>query len=103
MDIRFDGKVALVTGASSGIGAATAVEFAKCGAKVVVNYNSTKFGADAVVDEITALGGEAIAVQADVTKKDQIEKLVQKAVEAFGSVDILFNNAGTLLERKELE
>lgn len=103
MDIRFDGKVALVTGASSGIGAATAVEFAKSGAKVVVNYNSTKSGADAVVDEIKSLGGEAIAVQADVTKKDQIDTMVQAAIEAFGSVDILFNNAGTLLERKELE
>jgi len=103
MDIRFDDKVVLVTGASSGIGAATAIEFAKSGAKVAVNYNATKAGADAVVGQIRALGGEAVAIQADVTKKDQVEKMVRQAVDAFGSVDILFNNAGTLLERKELE
>ncbi len=103
MNIRFDGKSVLVTGASSGIGAATAVEFAKSGARVVVNYFSTQSGADAVVEKIKSLGGSAIAVKADVTQNDQVEKMVQTAVDAFGSVDILFNNAGTLLERRELE
>ncbi len=103
MDIRFDGKVALVTGASSGIGAATAIEFAKSGAKVIVNYNATASGADAVVEQIRALGGEAVAIQADVTKKGQVEKMVRRAVDTFASVDILFNNAGSLLERMELE
>ncbi len=103
MNIRFDNKVALITGASSGIGAATAIEFARSGARVVVNYNATKSGADEVVEKIKSLGGDAIAVQADVTKKDQINNMVQTAVETFGAIDILFNNAGTLLERNELE
>ena len=103
MDIRFDGKVVLVTGASSGIGAAAAVEFAKSGAKVVVNYNATKSGADAVVGEIKSFGGDALAIQADVTKKTEIKKMISEAAEAFGTIDILFNNAGSLIERKELE
>ena len=103
MDIRFDGKVALVTGGSSGIGAAAAVEFAKCGAKVVVNYNATKSGADAVVNEIKSFGGEALAIQADVTKKAEIDKMISQAVKEFGTIDILFNNAGSLVERKDLD
>ena len=103
MNIHFDGKVALVTGASSCIGAATALEFADSGAKVVANYNATKSGADKVVNEIKLKGGEAIAIRADVTKKADVEKMVRQSVKVFGTIDILFNNAGTLVERKELE
>ncbi len=103
MNIRFDGKVVLVTGASSGIGAATAAEFAKSGAKVVVNYHNTRDGAEQVIGEIKNLGGQAVAVQADVTQKAQVENLVKATVDAFGTIDILVNNAGTLVERKVLE
>jgi len=103
MNIRFDGKVVLITGASSGIGAACAIEFAKSGGKVAVNYNSTKSGAEMVVENIKKTGGQAIAVQADVTKKDQVEKMVKTVIKEFGRIDILVNNAGTLVERKILE
>ncbi len=91
---KLDGKVAVVTGASKGIGAAIARSLAKDGAAVVVNYASAKAGADAVVDAITAAGGRAIAVQADVTKAEQAQGLVAAAVEAFGRLDVLVNNSG---------
>ena len=103
MNIEFDDKVVLVTGASSGIGAACAIEFAKSRAKVVVNYNATKSGAERVVEEIKKSGGKAIAVQADVTQKVQVEKMVKTVIDEFGRIDILVNNAGTLVERKILE
>jgi len=88
------GKVAVVTGASKGIGAAIAVQLAADGAAVVVNYASSKAGADKVVGEITAQGGKAIAVQADVAKKKDIERLFAETNKAFGQTDILVNNAG---------
>jgi len=91
---KLDGKVAIVTGASKGIGAAIAKQFAAKGAAVVVNYASSKKGADQVVDEITKRGGKAIAVQADVAKKKDIERLFIETKKAFGQLDILVNNAG---------
>lgn len=91
---RLSGKVAVVTGASKGIGAAVARRLAKEGASVVVNYASSKAGADKVVDEITAQGGQAVAVQADVAKKADIERLFLQTKKAYGAVDILVNNAG---------
>ncbi|MBN2413973.1 3-oxoacyl-ACP reductase FabG [candidate division KSB1 bacterium] len=103
MDIRFNEKVVLITGASSGIGAACAIEFAKSGAKIVVNYNATKSGAEKVVEKIKKSGGQAIAIQADVTRKDQIERMVKTVIGEFGQIDILVNNAGTLVERKILQ
>ncbi len=103
MNIRFENKVALITGASSGIGAATAIEFAKSGARVVVNYHSTPKGAENVVQQIKDNGGEALAVQADVTDARQVQSLVNQTVDRFGKIDVLFNNAGTLVERKTLE
>jgi 3-oxoacyl-[acyl-carrier protein] reductase len=99
MKICFENKVALITGASTGIGAATAKEFGKSGAKVVVNYNSSKDAANAVVEEITSSVGEAIAVQADVTKKVEVDKLVKEALNKFGTLDILVNNTGGLVGR----
>lgn len=91
---KLSGKTAVVTGASKGIGAAIAKHLAAEGASVVVNYASSKAGADAVVAEITAAGGKAVAVQADVSSQADIARLFTEAKAAFGQVDILVNNAG---------
>jgi 3-oxoacyl-[acyl-carrier protein] reductase len=88
------GKVAVVTGSSKGIGAGIAKELAAEGAAVVVNYVSSKEGADQVVNEIAAHGGKAIAVQGDVAKTEDIERLFAEGIKAFGRLDILVNNAG---------
>src|SRR5438093_12018378 len=91
---KLSGKVAIVTGASKGIGASIARHLAAEGASVVVNYASSKAGADQVVAEITGNGGKAIAVQADMAKKADIARLFAETRKAFGSLDILVNNAG---------
>ena len=91
---KLTGQVAVVTGASKGIGAEIARDFAAAGAAVVVNYSSSKEGADRVVDEITKRGGKAIAVQANVARKAEVERLFSAAKKAFGKIDILVNNAG---------
>jgi len=88
------GKVAVVTGASKGIGAGIAKALAKAGAAVVVNYSSSKKGADRVVAEITGKGGKAIAVQGDVSKAADVQRLFQETKKAFGPLDVLVNNAG---------
>ena len=88
------GKVAVVTGASKGIGAAIAKQLAGEGAKVVVNYSSSPDGAEKVVKEITEAGGKAIAVGASVSNEGEVNTLFDKAREAFGKVDVLVNNAG---------
>jgi len=87
-------KVAVVTGASKGIGAAIAKKFAGAGASVVVNYASSKAGADAVVAEITKAGGKAIAVQGDMSKQADIDRLFAETKKAYGKLDVLVNNAG---------
>jgi 3-oxoacyl-[acyl-carrier protein] reductase len=94
MSQRLSGKVAVVTGASKGIGAAIARHLAAEGAAVVVNYASSKAGADKVVAEITGQGGRAVAVQADVSKPADIRRLFAEAKKAFGRLDVLVNNAG---------
>ncbi len=91
---KLEGKVAVVTGASKGIGAGIAKALAAEGASVVVNYSSSKKGADIVVAEITEKGGKAIAVGANVSKKAEIEQLFAQAKKTYGTVDILVNNAG---------
>jgi 3-oxoacyl-[acyl-carrier protein] reductase len=91
---KLAGKVAVVTGASKGIGAAIAKHLAAEGASVVVNYASSKTGADKVVAEITSAGGKAVAVQGDVAKKTDIERLFTETRKAFGQLDVLVNNAG---------
>ena len=88
------GKVAVVTGASKGIGAGVAKKLAAAGASVVVNYASSKEGADGVVAEIVKNGGKAVAVKGDVAKHDDVKRLFAEAKSAFGSLDILVNNAG---------
>lgn len=94
MSKKLAGKVAVVTGASKGIGASIALHLAKEGASVVVNYSSSKEGAQKVVSEITKNGGKAIAVQANVANPKEIEKLFSETKKAFSKVDILINNAG---------
>jgi 3-oxoacyl-[acyl-carrier protein] reductase len=91
---KLTGKVAVVTGASKGIGAAVARHLAAEGASVVVNYASSKAGADEVVAAITAAGGKAVAVQGDVAKKADIDRLFAETKKAFGQLDVLVNNAG---------
>ncbi|RBQ11468.1 SDR family NAD(P)-dependent oxidoreductase [Pedobacter miscanthi] len=90
---NLENKVAVVTGASKGIGASIAKHFAAAGAKVVVNYASSKEGADRVVKEITENGGLAIAVQADISDEADVIRLFQETDKAFGALDILVNNA----------
>src|SRR6266566_1000713 len=94
MSHKLSGKVAVVTGASKGIGAEIAKHLAAEGASVVVNYASSKAGADKIVAEITGAGGRAVAIQADVAKKGDIERLFVGTKKVFGRLDILVNNAG---------
>ncbi|MFM6000793.1 MAG: 3-oxoacyl-[acyl-carrier-protein] reductase [Dolichospermum sp.] len=100
-------QVAIVTGASRGIGRVIALQLAFEGAKVVVNYASSSTAADQVVAEITAAGGEAVAIQGDVSQENQVDTLIKTTLEKFQRVDILVNNAGitrdTLLLRMKLE
>jgi len=104
---RLEGQVAIVTGASRGIGRAVAIALATEGAKVVVNYAKSSQAADAVVAEITGMGSEAIALQADVAQTEQVDTLFSAVLEQWGRIDILVNNAGiardTLLIRMKLE
>jgi len=94
MDQVLAGKVAVVTGASKGIGAATAKALAAHGAHVIVNYANSKTAADAVVEEITKTGGKAVAVKGDVSKAAEAQALIEAAVKNFGRLDILVNNSG---------
>src|SRR5712671_5419963 len=91
---KLNGKVAVVTGASKGIGAGIAKEFAAEGASVIVNYASAKQDADRVVGELSKRGGKAVAIQGNVAKKAEVERLFAEAEKAFGKIDILVNNAG---------
>ncbi|MGH7905223.1 MAG: glucose 1-dehydrogenase [Candidatus Binataceae bacterium] len=91
---KLTGKVAVVTGASKGIGAALAKGLAEAGAAVTVNYSGDKEGSERTVSEITNGGGKAIAIQADVSKAADVRRLFEETKQAFGSVDILVNNAG---------
>ncbi len=91
---RLDGRTALITGSDSGIGAATAVEFARGGADVVVHYLDDADGAEAARRSVEAEGRRALVVQGDVSDERQVEATFDQAVEAFGTVDILVNNAG---------
>ncbi len=104
---KLQDQVALVTGASRGIGKATALALATQGAKIVVNYASNSEAADAVVSEITEAGGEAIAISADVSQEEAVNSMVTQTKKEFGKIDILVNNAGitrdTLLLRMKAE
>ena len=97
--IDLTGKTAIITGAASGIGRATARALAESGAAVTINYRRNEKDAEDLRKEITSNGGRAIAVQADVTIPADVQALVQRSTEEFGPVDILVNNAGSLIER----
>lgn len=92
--MRFENKIVLVTGASRGIGRACALEFAKEGAKVIVNYNTSKEKAEEVAEKIRALGSDAIAIKADISKKEDVKTMFMEATEKYDRIDILVNNAG---------
>jgi len=97
-----NGKVALVTGSSSGIGRATAEALAANGARVAINFHRNEAGASAAQAQITAAGGSAIVIQADVTQASDVQSLVEQTVAEFGPIDILVNNAGSLIERLKI-
>ena len=96
------GKVALITGASSGIGAATATALADLGARVAISYHKNREGAERVRDAITRAGGAAIAIRSDVRQADEIHALVKRSTDELGPIDILVNNAGSLIERQRV-
>jgi 3-oxoacyl-[acyl-carrier protein] reductase len=99
MDIRFDDHVVLITGASSGIGKYTAIEFCHSGATVVVNYHKSESDAEMLVADLISAGGKAMAVKADVTRLDEVRAMAAAIGKTFGRVDILVNNAGALIQR----
>ena len=94
--MKLKGKVALITGAGRGIGKAIALEFAREGASIVVNYSKSKKEADETVNEINKLGPKAISVRADVSKKDEVENMFESSLKEFKRIDILVNNAGII-------
>lgn len=96
---EFKGKTVLITGASSGIGAAVALAFGKLGANVAVHYNSNQNAAEAVATELRASGSRAYVIQADVSDVKAVESMVENVVTEFGGIDVLINNAGAMLER----
>jgi 3-oxoacyl-[acyl-carrier protein] reductase len=101
--MKLDGKVALVTGGSRGIGKAICIMYASEGASVAVNYTKGASEAEAVVTEIQAMGGKAIAVQADVSQRAQVKQMIEATLKSFGKIDILVNNAGILIPTNLME
>lgn len=93
-------KVAIVTGSSRGIGAQIAITLAEAGASVVINYSSNQKPADKIVSEINASGGSAVAIKADISSPEEVKLMFDLAISQFGKVDILINNAGSILYKK---
>jgi len=93
--LRLDGKVALITGAGRGMGAGMASLLAERGASVVINYSSSAKAAEALAEDINKSGGKAVAIQANISKTPEVEKLFKEAIDHFGKIDIVINNAGT--------
>ena len=101
--MNFDGKTAIVTGGGRDIGRACVMRLAQAGANVVINYHSSSAGADSAVAEIKAAGGKAIALQGDMTSQADVDTLIAKAVDTFGSIDTLIHVTGGLVARKTTE
>jgi len=97
------GKIVLITGASTGIGAAAARAFARHGSRLAVHYNASRDAAEKVAAEARALGGEAVLVGGDVTQADNVKRIVAETLSAFGRIDVLINNAGGLVARTRIE
>jgi NAD(P)-dependent dehydrogenase (short-subunit alcohol dehydrogenase family) len=100
--VDLSGKVALVTGASSGIGRATAIALAEQGAAVAINYNQNQTGAEETRQRVLAAGGRAALIRADVSNSGQVRSMVERVVSELGPIDILVNNAGSLIERLKI-
>jgi len=100
--MKLQGKTAIVTGAGRDIGRACAVKLASEGANIVFNYFQSEAGAKQTVAEIEAIGGKAVAVQGDLNKQEDVNKLVNTAIESFGAIDVLVNNSGGLVARKKI-
>ncbi len=96
--MKLKNKIAIITGASKGIGKSTALLFAQEGAKIIVNYSSSEKEAFSVVDEIKKIGSEAIAIKCDVSKEDEVKNMIQKTIDKFEKIDILVNNAGIVFD-----
>jgi len=96
--MRFENKVVLITDAGKGIGKATALEFAKEGAKLIIDYLNSEKEANEVVNEIKKLGSDAIAIKCDVSDEKQVEKMFEQIIKKFGRIDILVNNAGVVYD-----
>lgn len=103
MSSDLKGKVVLITGASTGIGAAAARAFAQHGSKVVIHYNASRDAAEAVARDVKAGGGDALLVGGDVTKSANVKRIVDDALAGFGRIDVLVNNAGGLVRRTKIE
>jgi len=103
MDSDLKGKVVLITGASTGIGAAAARAFGRAGSKVVIHYNSSRAAAETVAADVRALGGEAVLAGGDVTQSANVKRIVAEAITAFGRIDVLVNNAGGMIGRTRIE
>ena len=105
MENKLNGQIAIITGASSGIGAGCAMELAKAGATVIVNYPAAKSKekTDRIIDQINASGGKASGYQCDVSKEDEVIRMFADTVKQFGTVDILINNAGLQRDAKFIE
>jgi len=97
--LAFNNRVALVTGGSTGIGAATAVQLGSSGVKVAINYNKSAKEAEEVARKVKTAGGNGLLLQADVSKVDEVNRMVKRTVQEFGKIDILVNNAGGIVKR----
>lgn len=96
--MKLKNKIAIITGASKGIGKSTALLFAKEGAKIIVNYSSSEKEASFVVDEIKKIGSEAIVIKCDVANENEVKEMIQRTMDKFGKIDILVNNAGIVFD-----
>lgn len=96
--MKFKDKVVLITGSSRGVGRATALEFAKEGATVIINYNSSEDKANALVDEIIEIGSKAIAIKCDVSDENQVKNMIEEIISKFGKLDIVVNNAAIVFD-----